>query len=60
MTKSSRLIVNDSRKPATMPGMSSGRTTFMKALKGLAPKSCAASYVPAEAVLMRGMMDRMT
>ena len=41
--KSSREMVNAIKNPAIMPGMSSGRTTLIKAYTGPAPRSSAAS-----------------
>ena len=45
ITKSSRDIVKESRKPETTPGMMSGKITFQNACSGEAPRSRAASYV---------------
>ena len=43
ITKSSSDIVNASRNPEKIPGMISGRTTFLNAEEGDAPRSSAAS-----------------
>ena len=43
MTKSSMDRVNASSKPVMIPGMISGRITFLNAYHGVAPKSKAAS-----------------
>ena len=45
ITKSSRDMVKESRKPETTPGMMSGKMTFQNAYRGEAPRSRAASYV---------------
>ena len=43
--KSSRDIVNARMKPEIMPGLSIGSSTFLRAWKGVAPRSRAASYI---------------
>ena len=58
MTKSSIDIVNESKNPDNIPGITSGRTTFMKALNELAPRSRAASSVIRTLLLNRGFMDK--
>ena len=60
MMKSSKDMVNASRKPESTPGMISGNTTLKNAYMGEAPKSRAASYVYLSVIFSFGMTLNMT
>ena len=59
-TKSSTDIVNERSAPDIIPGMSSGRTTFLKAYGREAPRSIAASKRVSVLLLSLGRTESIT